>query len=441
MLSKLGGNTPNFSQFSNFFTKFENSISPATWTVPAHSSFFSGLYPNQHKLTQIDKQLPNNIKTIAEQLSEKGYINTILTQNPIVGLSKNQLNKGFHNYYNGKSIVPLHNLNNYNLIDKLMLSFKKKILSNSSTIYSEATNIFNYIFEILQFAKESENNFIFANLMLAHPPYSTESKTYNITNLEEKAIKKYSDMHLNPAFWTPNKISDVDLRNLNHIYCKQIYLIDHLFGRFFSRLFEKKLNNDTAIIITSDHGDNLGERGILNHVFDFSDFLLKVPLLIYAPNHQSNTVISQRISNRRIYHTILDMAGFSNKLSLISPDLFVEDYVFSIYEPINWGLSRLSEKQKAEIKKQNLDTNKIIAYYDDFKLITDFTNSPTLFNIKEDPFEIKNCHTNNTSVSNKLSQEARKLIESPNEYFSEKTEDILQDKMIFEHLKELGYIE
>ena len=66
--------SPNLDEFAQNTTIFERGISPAQWTIPAHASIFTGLYPSTHQLTQAFQQISGEHPTLAEILQVADYI-------------------------------------------------------------------------------------------------------------------------------------------------------------------------------------------------------------------------------------------------------------------------------------------------------------------------------------------------------------------------------
>src|SRR5690606_17881243 len=65
--------SPALDAFAQDATLFERAIAPAQWTIPAHSSIFTGLYPSAHGVTQANGQLSGMHPTLAEILRGDGY--------------------------------------------------------------------------------------------------------------------------------------------------------------------------------------------------------------------------------------------------------------------------------------------------------------------------------------------------------------------------------
>ena len=48
--SSSSSNTPCFDNFCGDAVVFSNCVAPASWTVPSHASFFTGMYPSEHQV-------------------------------------------------------------------------------------------------------------------------------------------------------------------------------------------------------------------------------------------------------------------------------------------------------------------------------------------------------------------------------------------------------
>ena len=87
-------------------TLFERAVAPSQWTIPAHSSLFTGLYPSAHGVIEAYGQLSPVHPTLAEILQVGGYHTVAFCNNPLVGALDNGLQRGFDEFYNYASAVP-----------------------------------------------------------------------------------------------------------------------------------------------------------------------------------------------------------------------------------------------------------------------------------------------------------------------------------------------
>ncbi|MCX6552478.1 MAG: sulfatase-like hydrolase/transferase [Acidobacteria bacterium] len=66
-------------------------------------------------------------------------------------------------------------------------------------------------------------------------------------------------------------------------YASRVKIVDAAFGRFLDALRELGLYDDSVVILTSDHGDSLGEDGRFGHAYTIYPEILRIPLLVHLP--------------------------------------------------------------------------------------------------------------------------------------------------------------
>jgi len=82
-------------------------------------------------------------------------------------------------------------------------------------------------------------------------------------------------------------------------------------GELLAALRQGGLYEDSVIIITSDHGENLGDHGHFDHVFSLYNSTLRVPLLVRLPRGQrAGTVRTDPVQLVDIFPTIAAIVGF-----------------------------------------------------------------------------------------------------------------------------------
>ena len=98
--------TPNIEYLSKNAVIYNNAISPAPWTVPAHASIFTGKYLNEHKLHEAYNEKHTELfgkmnkvkyKTISEILQKEGYNTIGLSANPSIGPGSG-FDRGFNTF-------------------------------------------------------------------------------------------------------------------------------------------------------------------------------------------------------------------------------------------------------------------------------------------------------------------------------------------------------
>ena len=154
----------------------------------------------------------------------------------------------------------------------------------------------------------------------------------------------------------PHRLSDDEMQLVTDLYDAGIAYTDRQIGRIFDALAQTGLDDSTAVIITSDHGQALGEKGLMGHAYLY-DFNLVVPMIIGHPEatrNGSRAAVQARLVD--VAPTILDLAGVApppniDGVSLV-PLLFDDDTdlpgeAWSYAAKTNYGIGvRLAEGVK-----------------------------------------------------------------------------------------------
>jgi choline-sulfatase len=91
------------------------------------------------------------------------------------------------------------------------------------------------------------------------------------------------------------RICDIAHPRYSQMYDNTVRYVDQQIQELFSQLERRGLLDDAAVIITGDHGEALGERGVYDHHWHYMfEELLRVPLLVWTSGDDGNR---QRISN------------------------------------------------------------------------------------------------------------------------------------------------
>jgi arylsulfatase A-like enzyme len=99
---------------------------------------------------------------------------------------------------------------------------------------------------------------------------------------------------------------------LGALYDGALRYVDQCVGELAAVLREQGVWDSTLVVVTADHGESLGEHGILGHAFGMHDTLLRVPLLMRCPaTLPAGFVIDELAQTTDIMPTISSMIGSS----------------------------------------------------------------------------------------------------------------------------------
>jgi arylsulfatase A-like enzyme len=88
------------------------------------------------------------------------------------------------------------------------------------------------------------------------------------------------------ALWKPR--GEVDPRDLAHAvarYDGEVAYADHRLGELVDRMREAGLLAGALLVVTADHGEAFGEHGFYGHGGELHPELLRVPLVLWGPDH------------------------------------------------------------------------------------------------------------------------------------------------------------
>jgi len=410
--------TPNLDNIKSS-AYFHNCFSTSPWTLPSHASLFSGLYPSQHG-THVGEggTLHFTSPSFVEDLSRFGYATVAFSANPIV-CPLLGFNRGFKEFYEitwrrwipSKLNDPVSGLKRI-----LRMGFRWLYYRTISGLfplfaYRSAEKINQHI--KTWFTNAEEPFFIFINYMDVHDYHSTHSQ-----GLIDRMRQKLK----NP--------------NPSQRYRYSLNYLDNMLGDLIKLLESHGLIERTALIITSDHGEMLGEYNLLGHKVGFPyNTLLHVPLVIRDPNSisEDRIDISQMVSIKDIGSIILHIIQGKPLLECIKnlPD-WVGAECFRGIDEIGW----IRDQQGSKTLRIKGTPNHFRAVIKDhFKLIHNVPkNSLTLYKMSPNEEETQNAH-----VLQALTIILKKWEEQPARVYSlEYTPE--EKKDIRERLRRLGYL-
>ena len=238
---------------TNFY--FPNMITVSPYTLAAHHSIITGLYPSQHGIDSYHSMFKfkkNEVTTIPEILKKFGYFTRCDCANKIL-----MTDKGF---------------DEYQLFDEYTVDYASR-WNNILTDISKKDKFFLF----LQYSK-------------LH------------THLVKEVMEKYDPKSNDDDYYNNLKLNTI--RNNSHLE-----EMDDVVKSLFTTLEELSLLKNTIVLFTSDHGTSIGEKKGERFYGTYAyDYTIKVFLIMYIPNETSK-IINYQCSHLDIFPTIMDLAN------------------------------------------------------------------------------------------------------------------------------------
>jgi arylsulfatase A-like enzyme len=92
-------------------------------------------------------------------------------------------------------------------------------------------------------------------------------------------------------------------------YLGKLTMVDRWLGEVLDVLDRRDLWDNTVVILTSDHGHDLGERGVFGKSYPHYDSHARIPLFIWDPRHPDATSVGELTSTVDLFSTVLDVCG------------------------------------------------------------------------------------------------------------------------------------
>ena len=268
--------------------------------TPSRGTFLTGLYPHSHGATRNNHPISQNKKTFAHALKQNGYETHYIGKyhldgNRRPGWVHPSRRMGFANnllMFNRGHFKEVHEINykknQFTQYDQPNMF--ESIGDESSYMTDWLTN------QAINVLKRKRNKPLC--LMISypdpHPPYKTREPYQSMYATEEiKLPETFRKSHDSLREWLKDgeahPINDENVfKQKKASYLGMVKLIDRNIGKLLHQLKASGELENTLIVFTSDHGDYMGEHGLMGKT-GMHECAYKVPLLISFPAKISGT--------------------------------------------------------------------------------------------------------------------------------------------------------
>jgi arylsulfatase A-like enzyme len=266
--------------------RFDNAYSVTSWTLPAHASLFTGLYPAVHQVVGSRGRLDDSYTTLAEVLTAAGYQTAGFVSGPFLQPQHN-LNQGFEIYDASPSNPEGNRAAHADVTNPGMEALIDRFLTDGRDV--------------------ARPLFLFAYLWDPHYDYIPPSPFDSVFTPPDAV----------PIVVTGYETSDVvhpgisagELAYVISQYDGELSCTDALLGRLWRRLRDLGLWDDTYVIVTADHGEEFFEHGNKGHRNNLYEESVHVPLVVKSPGAAAPLEDGRPVSLVDLFPTVLDFAG------------------------------------------------------------------------------------------------------------------------------------
>jgi arylsulfatase A-like enzyme len=288
--------TPHMDEYAARGAVFENLFSPSIPTTPGYASMFTGMdcFGTDVVALRHGGAIGKHLKTLPEILGGAGYNTTC------VGFSGNPASRGFQKYIDFEGWG----------------SWEQGRAAKAENLNAVAQP------ELKRLAGEKKPFFLFLRHMDPHSPYLPprpyERMFYAGNELDKKnrsldpvyGFKPFCDYF---ASWLPPGCTDKDYVDAQ--YDGAIAYMDACIANIFAQITELGIEEETLVVIDSDHGETLHEHDCYYDHHGLYECTLTVPLVFVWPGKvPSETRFNDICVMKDVTPTILDLLGIKTNI-------------------------------------------------------------------------------------------------------------------------------
>lgn len=358
--------TPTLDGLSRSGVVFTNAVSQAPWTLPSMGTLFTSLMPTQHTLTnrfktyQVENRelarLPSRVSTLAEAFKRAGFDTAAFTGDAALD-GEYGFDRGFDVYYDSTSFA------GFEITAPMALDWLRE--------------------------RGAKPFFLFLHGYDAHgqnpvePGFRSRFAEPGYQGNFHGTIDEFLEIRKEALYGQPRPMTASDRSFWTARYDERVARADERLGRFFAEL-ERLPGISTSVIVavTSDHGEELFERGSVDHGATLYDELLRVPLIIRAPHHPARRIEAQ-VRSLDVAPTLLDLAGVRDETFLVQAQ-------GATLRPLMEGKTEAGREAPAETDFLYRVSRRSLREPGGRKLIADLeTLRYELYDLRDDPGETK----------------------------------------------------
>lgn len=312
---------PNLTKWAKDAFVFNDYITTSYLTPISEASLHTGLYPRTNGVIDFVSDITEAYPTLAEILKSAGYRTAAIGSSPefmqeeLHGeeVSRKFLRRGFdevfpdlvgyHGEWESRRPLPTEELR----LEEYAFPRIRRGLPFAAMDW-------------LKKRDQGEKFFLWMPIGTVHWPYA--GKPFVFSDRNYRGVFRDDPLDwaslswvFEGALWGPGQtkkqtLQEADTRFIRDRYDDGIFLVDQFLGQFFAALDRLRFAENTIVIISSEHGEDLGEHGYFAH-YDVFDTQVRAPLIVKAPGLLAKRIPGQ-ISTVDILPTLLEILDITH---------------------------------------------------------------------------------------------------------------------------------
>jgi arylsulfatase A-like enzyme len=449
---------PNLNEFADEGATYTNAYATGPWSLPSHASLFTGQYTSNHRTHADEPQFTPETTPLAARLDEAGYETLAYSNNfwvsPSFGFDTgfDEYHVGWELFNGGEGFAEVGK--EHSDVAGQLRAFAPKLLSRNGlktmanalflvTLwdrYDSGAYLTNR--QVKKWVSGSDDPFfMFLNYHEPHLDYDAPGEYVEQVTPDGKTPPDADDVNQEAwAYVTGDvEMDESDFERLRLLYDAELRYLDSRLGELFDALEREGKLDETLVVVTSDHGENLGDHGLMGHQYCLYDTLMHVPLIVRGPGVDAGTR-DGFVELRDLYPTILDAAGLEDAPDdrNLQGDPDREAVAAEYWTPPCPTSELRADFGELPERVQKFDRGLQAVRTDDWKLVVGTDGSTQLYDLSEDPGEETDVSEDHPDVVDELSEAIQSRfdpITADDDYTKPDVSPVVTNR-----LEDLGYL-
>lgn len=281
--------SPKLDAFAARGVVFTDVTSPSPWTLPAHASMFTGLYPGRHGLASSRAMLPDAVTTLAQHLAARGFQTAAVVNSNYLSQVFG-LHRGFQRFRYVQESVTQRDPGR--AITEQAIAWAGEMREKKSLLFVHYYDVHSDYRSLPEYER-----------MFAEPYAGTlDGSTAQLLDARRRGLQ----------------FDDADVRHLVNLYDAGIRQMDDEVARLLAAIGD---DPETLVVVTSDHGEEFLEHGGVLHGRTQYQELVRVPLIVRGPGVPAGGRVDRTVSLVDVMPTIMAALGDGVPAGLDGSDL------------------------------------------------------------------------------------------------------------------------
>jgi arylsulfatase A-like enzyme len=222
-------------------------------------------------------------------------------------------------------------------------------------------------------------------------------------------------------------------------YMGEISYVDEYVGRLLELLANVRIENNTIIVLTADHGESMTEHDVYFEHYGLFEDIIRVPLILYVPDAPyPPKKVTALVESVDIYPTVLDLLELPVPEDLRGKSLLPvmrgesEVHRKNAYSEMAHGLQRAIRTDTYKLIESLSDGNENYSYMF-------HKGDLELYRLQTDPQEMKNRAVPDAAIASELRTKLNQWSKDFMKLESPEKKEVSPEMQ--EHLRALGYLE